>query len=227
MRLSLLILMIILGVVLVTVSCGTLPLLTGSVVAECEALERDSSRDTCYAELGILRTDLNLCDKAFSEASKFYCYESIAEKTKAPQICAQITDNYWQPICYQKVGISLNNSALCAEVAKEDLRNDCFYEVALSTFDEKVCPSIADGILHVKCMTRIAVAKNNVNICFGLGRGTMNNDRCIFNVAKKVGNPTMCNWMSFDEFKKTCFDVVEEIAAERRAAQSSINSSSV
>ena len=115
-----------LSMLIITASCSAINLFTGAVVAECDALSQQNLRDTCYAEIGIIRQNINLCDRAENEGSKYYCYEGIAETTNSSTICTDIEDSYWRNVCFKAVGMNINDASLCAQVTNEELKNTCY-----------------------------------------------------------------------------------------------------
>jgi hypothetical protein len=205
-------------VLLFTAGCDSLPnFITGATIAECEALDTDSLRDTCYAELGVLREDLNLCDKASDEGSKFYCYEGIASKTNAVAVCEDITDSYWHSICFKNVGIGLSDASLCEEVTNQELQNDCFYRVALDESHVEYCGRLVDDIPSVeRCVNTIAANLKDIRICNNLPT-VFKQDRCRIQVVEAIGVPTACNLLQLDIAKEICFKKVKPIADARLA----------
>lgn len=198
------------------------------IVEECESLGRDSLKDSCYAQLGILRGDLNLCDSARTDESKFFCYDGIAEATNASSICEQITSNYWRPICFRNVGVNTNNLVLCNEVADGTDKTDCIRTIAQATSNATICRQIADEFKpeRIGCITNIAVAQKSVHPCFDIDKATLERDQCLYQAAKAIADPSLCNHLEFTSTKQICFERVKEIADQLRAAKAMNQSNS-
>ena len=200
-------------------ACSTFNLFTGATIAQCDALSTDTLRDTCYAEFGILRQDIKLCNRAENSGSKFYCYEGIAESQNSSSLCSQIEDSYWGNICFKAVGMNTNDPQLCDKITTSGLRNSCILDVSLDLEDETVCSGIQDSApLTERCYTKVAVAKKDLTICRNLPP-PFAQDRCALKVIYEVGNPSTCNFILVDGIKEICFERAKEIADARRANQ--------
>ncbi|HLC74696.1 MAG TPA: hypothetical protein VJH88_02460 [Candidatus Nanoarchaeia archaeon] len=208
---------ILLSMLIITASCSAINLFTGAVVAECDALSQQNLRDTCYAEIGIIRQNINLCDRAENEGSKYYCYEGIAETTNSSTICTDIEDSYWRNVCFKAVGMNINDASLCAQVTNEELKNTCYLDVSLDTEDETVCAGVQNSIpLTERCYTKVAVAKKDLAICRNLPP-PFAQDRCGLKVIYEIGDPSTCNFLLLGAVKELCFEKTKVIADERRA----------
>src|SRR3989344_4069606 len=183
-------------------------LFNNSKVAECEELSTETLQNTCYAELGILRGNLNLCDQATTEESKFYCYEGIAADTNAPAICDDITNS-----CYRDVGINLVQTDLCVKSENMNLKNECLYNVSVSTQTTSACSLISDEPTFVRCFTGIAIEQKSIIPCKEMNAPALTHDRCVFEVAKPQKDPSTCNHLLLSTTKQICFERVKEIAA--------------
>jgi len=199
-------------------ACSTLNIFTGAAVAECDALS-DNLRDTCYAEIGILRQDIKLCDRAEDSGSRFYCYEGIAESKNSSALCDEIEDRYWSNICFKEVGMNTNDALLCNKITTQESKNACVLDVSFDLKDETICSGIQDSApLTERCFTKVAVAKRDVNICRNLPP-PFAQDRCTLKVIYDVGDPSMCNFVLTGGIKKICFERAKEIADARRMNQ--------
>jgi hypothetical protein len=189
------------------VACNPVNLITGNVVQECEALSTPSLRDTCYAELGVLRLNLDLCDEAENKQIKYYCYTEIANLTSSPGLCKEIDDSYWQPICYRDVGMSLDDKTLCSKVANDKLSDDCYMDVAEATLDADACLQVNATPRAIACVTKIAVEEKDAKICTtNFRKGHLSYDRCIMEVAIAQPDPATCNHMAYESTREICLD---------------------
>ncbi|MBS3139226.1 hypothetical protein J4207_05985 [Candidatus Woesearchaeota archaeon] len=194
-------------------ACSTLNIFTGAAVAECDALS-DNLRDTCYAEIGILRQDLKLCDRAEDSGSRFYCYEGIAESKNSSALCDEIEDGYWSNICFKEVGMNTNDPLLCNKITTQESKNACVLDVSFDTEDETLCSGIQDSVpLTERCFTKVAVAKKSLAVCRNLPP-PFARDRCMLRVIYEIGDPSTCNFILTEGIQNVCFERAKEIAAE-------------
>lgn len=200
------ILAFLLGATLFMIACTTS--LSGGAVADCEAFDRQNIQDECYSKLGILRADLNLCDKTSTEGSKFYCYEKIAETTNTSTPCSQINMTYWSDICYKHFGAQDNDASLCLKIEHDDTRDDCFYDVGRDTLNNKWCQQVRRYADSVACFSHVGKVLNDPAQCDIMGMPER--DICKYNVAVGTHTIEFCKQISFNKMRARCEERVNE-----------------
>jgi len=195
---------------LITLIAACVPPSTGT---DCDSIKKQALRDTCYAEVGIVRQDVNLCDMASDSRTKFYCYTKVAQATRAPALCELVKDLYWQPICFRELGAALGDEAICDKVADPKLQNACFFDIAESTGDPQLCRRIiGDWQQFYRCFDDAAIDQQNVSVCFEL-EDDLARDRCIFGLAKNTSNSSLCSLMAFNQTNEICVERISPTTA--------------
>lgn len=212
---------IILGIVLLLIGIGITGknFITGAVTGDidCESIERQTLRDTCYADLGALRQDINLCNRTSNEKSKFYCYKKVAERGNISALCTQITDTYWADLCYQSLGMKNNEWTLCTEIENDRLRDACFDKLGRELLVGNWCRQIREYPDRLACMSFVGKQTLNPSVCDTLGM--TEKEVCRYSVAIGTKNESTCQSITFPRMRSMCIERVQgKLSEENRSS---------
>ena len=177
-------------------------------IQKCRSLQRANLRDICFSELGILRQDPSLCEKAKDKLSVDYCYEKIAEAKNSSDGCTKTTSQYWGDICYTYFGKQNNNETLCLKIKDDPTRDGCFLDIGKDTLNNQWCQQIRDYGERTSCFAFVGKTLRDASVCLILGQPER--DICKYNVAVGTMNTTICSEITFNRIKISCKERITE-----------------
>ena len=131
---------------------------------ECNKIQSDVMKNSCFAEIAIKKDDLPACD-SISSKSKDYCRAKIALARNSILLCNDIETPYWSDICHKDLSILNNDSTECVSVINLFERDICYDKIARNTLTANYCSYIKNDTTHDKCFTKIAVDTLNESLC--------------------------------------------------------------
>ncbi len=99
--------------------------------AKCASLQDNDISALCYADVGIARQDLSICDKAQGTSGifKWTCYARVGVYKNDPSICQQINNPTYEPMfggsCYEGIAEATKNLDLCEDSPGN--KDICYY----------------------------------------------------------------------------------------------------
>lgn len=195
----------------------------------CEKV-KEEEKENCYVGAAAVKKDENLCDKV----SGFYtgggdivlskrdlCFLRLAELTKNPQLCSKSGSNYFW--CIESVAIAKKDYRVC-DLTKEisilgrpDLEKwRCYAKVAEKTKNLNICNLIKYADVKIDCYKYVAFVRNDVEVCHLIkningSRGpgmvpleVLGSNECYDDLAKKLKNETICDYISWENDKEKC-----------------------
>lgn len=150
---------------------------------QCNDIESDTFKDTCFAELALETNNQSMCDSITSIKSNDYCNFNFIKMQTNATACESMNSEYWTQNCYGYYAV--NDSSLC-DLVKEP--GQCYYDHALEQNNSALCYQSND---EVRCIYRVATNTNNVDLCRTIE--SVNNFSCQIKVAENTNDSDICN----------------------------------
>ena len=158
-------------------------------LAECEKLEREEEKDSCFSYWAFLLNDVSLCDKVsqedglnlckavakgdpllckdLKEDDKNGCYHFIACIKKDPSICDEISNERLQEQCKTDIEQEVFKDLIAKreEYKKQQEQDESLIESAVEANDSSICVKINNTEIRDECYNRIGINTENVSLC--------------------------------------------------------------
>lgn len=169
---------------------------------KCSLIENEKVRDSCVAELAMIKKDSSVCDLTKSKSAKGFCLKQIAELNNNHDICKTIEDDYWKNICHYTIAVNNNKDVYCSLVENQDLKKDCFREIAFNKLDSFYCDFLSEDERN-NCIYEVSIKKLDLETCEGisdaLGKGV-----CEYKVVWLKEDSSQCDKISVRSIKDRC-----------------------
>lgn len=169
----------------------------------CSKIRNLQVRESCVAELAMLKNDVAVCDLLTQQTTKGFCLEELAVLNNNHEICRTIENEYWENNCHYNLAVNNSKDVYCSLISSVEQRNDCFLDIALATGNTLLCEHLAASEKE-GCIYSIALQTENTETCKELSQ-PLNQDTCLMRIAKKTGRKELCEAIVFRDVKRECF----------------------
>lgn len=144
-------------------------------------------------DLAIELKDLSKCDAIKEQDFKHSCYTAIAIELKDPSVCEGIKVNPEDYMTFKN------------RMSEEELRGWCYAFIATELNDPSICYKTSHEGWKASCLGgKFGLIKDPAE-CDGLNEG-IDRNTCYFNVARAIGDTSVCEKISDVDLKGACQD---------------------
>ena len=171
---------------------------------KCSKVQSDSLRDSCVVELAKIKDDPEVCDLVQTPKTQSYCHQQLAILHDNWEECRDIEDRYWQDNCWYHFGIQGNQEDFCGNIDNTPQQLRCVKKVAYETNDVELCQRLSFKEATA-CVFHVAKELQDISKCNVIEK-LNGKDSCILAVAKVTKDESLCEEISYDLIRKTCYD---------------------
>ena len=113
-----------------TITSSTVSTSTTESLVDCDKIQDQAEKDSCYLDVAKEKQDLSICDKVQYSSTKDSCYLDVAILKQDPSICEKIQDKAGKySSCYAGVARVKQDPSICEKIQDQDARNYCVNHV--------------------------------------------------------------------------------------------------
>ncbi len=217
---------IILGVILLVILVLLILFLNSdkqnsSIITECENLNNEELKASCYIQVAIQKQDLSKCEeigKRWLNAEET-CYAEFSIANKDASGCEKLKETH-KDACYTQVALNTNNAELCekiqnraiTDIGKGEFSNydECYSKIAEKRNDPLLCEKVLGNNRKNFCYTKIATTINDETICKSISGeySTSYLSQCYILIAGAKKDSSICNNILEQATKEQCYERV-------------------
>lgn len=96
------------------------------MLKECDLIESQQSKDTCYEYAGAKVLKTQVCDEIANVTIRDYCYVGIGEKTKSEYVCNNVTTSKYRDFCVMLVSAQNKDLSACTQIKNNVALYTCY-----------------------------------------------------------------------------------------------------
>ena len=173
---------------------------------KCSKITTTALRDSCVAQLALVKDDVAVCDLVKRDNTKGFCQFQLINLTGSSQDCKSIDNQFWSDNCNLNFALRDNDVKLCGQLSGNQ-RNSCFEQIAFATNDYVVCHALPD-IDEARCIYEIAKIIKDENACDEL-KGTLHKSACYSRIAQLKEDVSLCEKVQTPLVRDKCFAAFE------------------
>tara|TARA_Y100000310_G_scaffold343333_1_gene450476 strand:- start:1212 stop:1895 length:684 start_codon:yes stop_codon:yes gene_type:complete len=173
---------------------------------KCSKITSVALRDSCVAQLALVKSDVDVCDLISRDNTKGFCQFQLINVTGTATDCKNIENTFWSGNCHLNFALSDNDVRLCGTLSGNQ-KNLCFEQIAFATNDYFVCHALPD-IDEARCIYEIAKEIKDEKACDEL-KGTLHKSACYSRIAQLKEDVTLCEKVITPLVKGKCLAAFE------------------
>ena len=169
----------------------------------------------CYDSVSILMQNPSECE-GLAEYPRSACYHNIAKLRKDQSLCEKVS---WFDLCYWDIAELINDPSLCHKMEAGCEKKQC---LAMVTGNISYCEEVPEPSEKELCLLKLSENKDVSKCEYVPEYGeTTYISSCVYDIAKKTGDISVCSIITSDEFKWKCLAelVGSEIVCDKAETQ--------
>lgn len=166
----------------------------------CQKISDAGGKNSCIIAVATDESDITLCNLMPNQRAKNWCIETVAVENDLQEYCNSIVDV--SPDAMKGRCMAQTNTP-CEELIVQADRDSCYSDKALYSGNETICQKVLSIETKNKCITMVADSKMDIKLC-DLTSTRNAKDLCIQTVATDNENPDFCQSISAPDIKENC-----------------------